>query len=479
MKGKDMRLLSGQRNALDMMMSFAKNSSDKVFILKGYAGTGKTTLIKALLSELDDAEIGYSLLASTGRAAKILSDMTGASDVRTVHSLIYKYLGFNQDPDRLIDQYKRPVADDTGQLSLIFGLSHSCESLGNHVYIVDEASMVADKEDRSSFQAKFGSGRLLSDLLSYDEGGKFIFVGDVCQLPPPVQPLSPALSKTYFKEHFGLDSEMAELNEIVRQASGNGIVKASARMRQLYYAPPQNIRWAKFPLKGYGNIHLVQSQAELLSLYIEDLKRNGYGASTMITVTNRQCHATSSIVRSATGHHDVGIAPGDLLLVTQNNLVSGLMNGDLVEVVSINGPAYRRAGLTFQSVSLRELSSSRVCSQYMIMEVPYSTGTSLNPTQQKDLYIDFLIRMKDRGISDKSDAFEKEMRKDPYLNALRCVYGYVLTCHKAQGGEWDSVYLDIPRSFPLSEKPYVYQWIYTAMTRAKKDLYVTDDFYII
>ncbi|MCM1079538.1 MAG: ATP-binding domain-containing protein [Bacteroidales bacterium] len=115
----------------------------------------------------------------------------------------------------------------------------------------------------------------------------------------------------------------------------------------------------------------------------------------------------------------------------------------------------------------------------MIADIVYSNQTNLSQEQQKELFVDFFIRMRNNGIQQKSSMFNQCMMSDPYLNALRCVYGYVLTCHKSQGGEWDNVYLDIPRNLPLQPKPYVYQWIYTAMTRARKDLYVVDDFYLM
>ena len=139
----------------------------------------------------------------------------------------------------------------------------------------------------------------------------------------------------------------------------------------------------------------------------------------------------------------------------------------------------RRAGLTFLKVSIKELFTQQVYSQLMIADVLYGNQTNITQPQQKELYIDFYFRMKDKGIKQKSSTFKQCMLTDPYLNALRAVFGYALTCHKAQGGEWDYVYLDIPRNVPALNKPYVYQWVYTAMTRAKKGLYIVDDFWVM
>jgi hypothetical protein len=154
------------------------------------------------------------------------------------------------------------------------------------------------------------------------------------------------------------------------------------------------------------------------------------------------------------------------------------MNGDLVEVVEI-GKRTMRAKLTFIDVTVKELFSKKTYSQFLIEEIMYGNQTNLAQSDQKELLIDFYYRMKDKGIKQDSNAFKNNMLTDPYLNAIRAVYGYALTCHKAQGGEWQHVYLDIPRNLPSIEKPYVYQWIYTAITRASQELYVVDDFWVI
>ena len=159
-------------------------------------------------------------------------------------------------------------------------------------------------------------------------------------------------------------------------------------------------------------------------------------------------------------------------------MVSGLLNGD---IVIVEETMYRehRGGLTFLQVKVRELVSQRTYNQFLIEEILYHNKTNLTAEQQKELYIDFFIRMKSKKIKQNSKLFEEEMRCDPYLNALRAVFGYALTCHKSQGGEWEHVYLDIPRNLPQIDKPYVYQWMYTAMTRASIELYIVDDFWIM
>lgn len=453
------------------------NGNGKIFILKGYAGTGKTTMVKEMIKTLKEGYESYRLLASTGRAAKILHDKTG-EETSTVHSCIYKYSDFNQDLEKVVDERERNKGvDSTGQLLLNFTLSVVDDNNTTTVYITDEASMVADDEDKSAYQANFGSGRLLYDLLEHDPNGKFVFIGDVCQLPPILQKISPALSVDYFKETFGYNAVEVTLTDIKRQESGNDIVLASQKLRRLYECP-QPWTWAKFPMKGFRNIHLLYSQAELVRMYIERVRKYGYNDSTLICFSNKLCDTLTRIIRPALGFISPQLQKGDLLLVTQNNYISGLMNGDQVVVDSVQVKE-KRAGLTFLAVSFHEVLTGKEYSQLMIADILYANQTNLSPSQQKELFVDFYMRMRGKGIKQKTEMFNIMMMQDPYLNALRAVYGFALTCHKVQGGEWDNVFLDIPRSFSKREKPYVYQWVYTAMTRARKELYLVDDFYIM
>ena len=472
---KRLKLSNDQQKAMDRFDKFMEDSAS-IFILKGYAGTGKTTIVKEMISRLSNKGHAYRLLASTGRAAKILSDATSMTTT-TVHGLIYTFKDFNQDLDKVVSERTSTGVDSTGQLMLIFDLTPIVCKNEQHYYFIDEASMLSDAKDSNSCQAMFGSGRLLTDLLTYDPKGKFIFIGDACQLPPIHQKESPALSAKYFQDTFQLKAIEATLTQIMRQKEGNDIVVAAQRLRALYQSP-QIWKWAKFPLRGFKNVHLVESQVSIVQNYIERIRKNGYNDSTLLCFSNRQCDAVTKIVRQALGLTSDTLQKGDLLLVTQNNSITKLMNGDLVEVCSVQIKE-QRAGLTFLSVSLREIITQREYSTLMIADIVYANQTNLTQPQQKELFVDFAMRMKKEGIKQNTALFNSNMLTDPYLNALRAVYGFALTCHKAQGGEWDNVFLDIPRNFPLQPKPYVYQWMYTATTRAKKELYLVDDFYIM
>lgn len=469
-------MTGSQQQILAALIGFIRDKEAKIFILCGYAGTGKTTLMKVFIEELKRRNLPFSLLASTGRAAKILSNATGHT-ASTVHSLIYKFDDLNQNMDNLIAQREKNGVDKSGQLLLNFSLTPVKEYSGeSKYYIIDESSMISDIADKNATQAYFGSGRLLADLLAFDTKGKFVFVGDVCQLPPILQENSPALSFEYIRKVYKMPVEKKELTEIVRQNSKNDLILSAQKLRHLYMHPPV-CTWGKFPLRGYQHIHLYPSQYKLLGAYIEDIKKKGYNAVTMLTQSNKACSELTNIIRPALGFHSSRIEVGDLLLVTQNNYISGLMNGDMVKIKTI-GEKRERAGLTFVYVEVEELFVGKVYSQLMIEDIVYGSMINLTQVQQKELFIDFFIRMKQKGIQQKSDLFKKAMLTDPYLNALRAVYGYVLTCHKAQGGEWEEVYLDIPRRIAREPKASTYQWLYTAMTRARDTLHLADDFYI-
>ena len=473
MSKKELVLTPHQQYAMDALMAFMRQDRQRVFILKGYAGTGKTTMTKRFIEELTKRNYPYVLLASTGRAAKILSNMTGQS-AGTVHGMIYTFSDINQDMETFINNMNQP--DKDGQLVLSF-VQETNDSDREIYYLVDEASMIPDVEDKTATQAIFGSGRLLKDLLNYNKKGKFVFIGDSCQLPPITQSQSLALSVKYFGDTFNIEAVDVELTEVMRQEKGNDIALAAQKLRGLYNNP-QPWKWAKFPFRNYKNIHILNSQTTLISEYIKKAKENGYNNATLIAYTNKQCDTLTSILRPSFGIYSDSLSKGDLLLVTQNNYISGLMNGDQVIVKDVVY-SERRANLTFLHVTVEELQTKNTYSQLLIAEILYQNATNLSQSQQKDLLIDFYLRMKEKGIKQHTNEFNKMMLMDPYLNALRTVYGYALTCHKAQGGEWDHVYLDIPRHLPGIQKPYVYQWIYTAMTRARKELYVVDDFGIM
>jgi len=463
-----------QKSTFLALQNFVKNEKAKIFILKGYAGTGKTTLMSGLIKWLAQKEYNFTLLASTGRAAKILSDKTNTK-AKTIHSHIYVFKDLDDDLETISKQQEKLDIDDKGQISLLFDLK-TINSESVNIYIVDEASMVSDIQNSGSSFAKFGSGELLKDLLEYDKKGKIIFVGDPSQLPPIGQTISPALSQEYIKRKYFHDTQEVELTEIIRQASDNGIIKASMMIRKLHKANPA-VKFASFPLNNHSNIDLHNSHASLVNAYIQKIKSNGFEYSTLICQTNRHCFDVNRIIRTSLGKNSNLIEAEDILLVTQNNYLTNLVNGDLIQIRKTGKKEYR-CGLSFLQVEIQELVSKKVFNILLVEDILYSISTNLNSKQHKDLMIDFYHRMKDKGINQKDRKFKDRMLTDPYLNALKAVYGYALTCHKSQGGEWDEVFLYLDNKIHGIPKPGIYQWLYTAVTRAKENLHVVNDWFI-
>ena len=476
-------LTKSQSNVLTKILEFVNHPQDRVFILKGYAGTGKTTLMRFLIAKLNEQNKQYQLLASTGRAAKVLANLSGQNgNTSTIHSMVYSFNGLNKE----YDEKEEIVADANGQLFLVFEPAKlDVDNNPETIYIIDEASMVADVATRDITQAKFGTGRLLKELLEYDTRprSKYIFVGDPCQLPPIEQYFSPALTAEYFLREFGMNAQEAQLTEIMRQDDGNDIVLASKKIRGLYNQAPNDVNfygrqrlWGKLPFRQCKNIRLHPNLEDMLSDYVSKIKTYGLNRAVCICGSNKACHELSNDVRRRLGFISGQLHVGDLLMVIQNNAPTGLMNGDMVTVEEISPRYETRACLTFRQIKVKELFTGNTYTMLFIEEIVYQASLNLNAKQQKELFVDFIIRMKEKNITSKKNpnAFYDAMFKDPYLNALRCVYGYAITCHKSQGGEWEDVYVHIPGYIMCNPTKATYQWVYTAMTRAEKTLHTID-----
>lgn len=479
-------LTVSQEKVLAQILYFVSDSPDRIFILKGYAGTGKTTLMRFLIKALDQMKKPYRLLASTGRAAKILSNLTDSEQqASTIHSLIYSFNGLNKK----FDEHEEPLADKNGQLFLVFEASHLDENASQEtIYIVDEASMVSDVTAKGITQAKFGEGRLLKELLNYDRrsNSKFIFVGDPCQLPPIEEYYSPALMKEYFSQQFEMTAQEAQLTEIMRQKGVSGIVDASKQIRNLYNSAPSNAAmygnqklWGFLPFRRNKDIQLHSCLDAMLNDYVEKVKAGGLNSAVCICRTNRACSQLSDQIRQKLGFRDSRITVGDLMMVIQNNMPTGLMNGDLVTIEEMSPSFETRANLSFRRVKVKELFTGKTYSTLLLEEIVYQGRLNLDVQQQQVLFVDFIKRMREKHIYQTQEKqFYDAMFQDPYLNALRCTYGYAITCHKSQGGEWDDVYVHVPRNVTLNPVKETYQWMYTSMTRARKTLHMIDDFYI-
>lgn len=482
---KEITLTESQQRVLDKLKAFMA-SNNRVFILKGYAGTGKTTLMRFFIRHLTETNRSFVLLAPTGRAAKVLSDVAlddrfegqGVRQGKTIHGLIYSYKGFNRE----VSEEEFSNGNAKGQLSLCFEpvKSQFDDESESRLYIVDEASMISDEAVKNATQAVFGSGKLLSELLDFDSRptSKFLFVGDPCQLPPVGSDVSPALDEFYFVPQ----AQSATLTEIMRQTDGNDLIRVSKQIRSMESSAPddQSVyggrnHWTKLPLRHSSNIVLHPTLPDMVSHYEDSVRRMGYNHGIFICRGNKNNSEISAQVRKSLGYGGTIPECGELLMVIQNNMPTGLVNGDMVVVEYVNPNIKQRAGLTFVEVHVKEMVNEKTFSVLLLVDTLWSVQLNLTSVQQTDLFIDFFVRMKRMDVPQNSDAFNEQLRRDPYLNALRCTYGYAVTCHKAQGGEWDEVYIDLPRNIGLNPTKQTFRWLYTAVTRAKKTLHLVDD----
>jgi len=341
MSDEKIKLTTSQELVLSKLEKFVFQSADRFFILKGYAGTGKTTLMHFFIEKLQEKKVNFKLLAPTGRAAKVLTDHTGY-EASTIHSMIYSRPRFSQD---LSQVNEKTNVDKFGQLVLLFEpITLEGEDPNEEViYIVDESSLISDEPEESVTQAKFGSGRLLQELLDFDtrRKAKFIFVGDPCQLPPIRDIASPALNKRYLENTFGASVQEATLTEIMRQ--NNSIVFAGNLIRKLWEGAPEkesdyasikpdynrNPLWgAKIPLRQFKDIEVHYDLDEMKQLYIANVRDKGYADSVFICSSNKNCHSISLDLRARLGFSGT-VQKGDLLMVIQNQRTTGLLNGDI------------------------------------------------------------------------------------------------------------------------------------------------------
>ena len=217
----------------------------------------------------------------------------------------------------------------------------------------------------------------------------------------------------------------------MRQSEENDIFNISNNLRRLVTRNP-DIKWPKLPFKNSKNIELVGDLSEMILKYIDLINNNDTTFSTFLCHSNRQCKEINKLIRAILYDNINQLHVGDLLLVTQNSQLVDLVNGDIVKIEKIGKSEYR-CGLHFTNVVVTELASKNTFNTLMVRDIPFSINSNITDKQHKDIFIDFYLRMKNKGISQNSDQFNKQMIKDPYLNALKSVFGYAISCHKSQG----------------------------------------------
>ncbi|MCC5938411.1 MAG: AAA family ATPase [Lunatimonas sp.] len=466
----DIVLNSQQEEAFEQIVQFLEYPGQAFFILKGYAGTGKTTLLQHLAQYLEEEERIFSLLAPTGRAAAVLSAKTGYT-ARTIHSELYHFKDIDGDAD---PEKQKTAVEDYGQMRLLFEIRKPDEDT-QKVYVVDEASMIGDERNDDSSFASFGSGHLLTDFMTLVGENKVIFAGDPCQLPPVGSLESPALMETFFKR-LGKKVFSFEMTRILRQKQDSEVLKLATQVRRMT-GISYKTKWVKIPARNSPWIQLAGFD-RMKEIYISDLMENGSDHTIAISLSNQNCHHINLEVRKRMyGNAHQSLQVGDLLMVTQNNYLVPLTNGDFVEVVEI-GPNESVKGISFIHVTVRARLTGKKHETMLCLD-PLNNGSSnLNADQQRLLMIDFSQRMRLHGVRPKTDSYFTAMQRDPILNSLRANYGYAVTCHKSQGGEWEKVYFFLNKGMYVMNPPELTRWWYTGITRAKEKLILAQDWWI-
>ncbi|MGN0213247.1 MAG: ATP-dependent RecD-like DNA helicase [Muribaculaceae bacterium] len=484
---------SSQQASIDAFNAFLKGD-EQVFMLKGAAGTGKTTLVTEFVRILKQETRECILMAPTGRAAYIL----GSKVVRkasTIHRGIYglsKLQSTNQNKE---------YEDDSG-LHLRFGLQHNEDSL-SAVYIVDESSMVSDSfSENEAFS--FGSGCLLTDLFEFVCGRKIVFVGDYAQLPPVGMNFSPALDKEYIEKKFSCKVHEVILCEVMRQSGGSVMLSNATKIRNGI----EKKSFVEFKLES--GVDTAAEDVDLLRPYFDLSPERPGVRSAVIAYSNKQAlDYNLAIRRHYFGENAPRLRNGDLLMICRNNYSyeHELFNGNIIQVEacqSDNEVERRnvRVKLGKDKIESVELSFRKVTIRFAVNGKPVSLNIMLLDNFLDDqsgsvgvllaraLIVDFnnrlpreikdnltvirrLLRSKERlttELQELYDSYVNRLSKDPYYNALLCKYGYAMTCHKAQGGEWDNVFVDMCRYGGTANEDY-FRWAYTALTRASKKVW--------
>lgn len=428
--------------------------SDLLFLLRGYAGTGKTSLVGALVKTLDMLKQKTILLAPTGRAAKVLSSYAN-HPAFTIHKKIYRQKSF---------------ADESASFSI-------CDNLNKHtLFLVDEASMISNEGLSGSM---FGTGRLLDDLIQYvysGEGCRLLILGDTAQLPPVGEELSPALSATMLAG-YGLEVMEANLTQVVRQAESSGILWNATSLRKLLmqdecYSLP------KIRIAGFPDVCIVPGN-ELMEALETCYDRDGLEETIVVCRSNKRANIYNNGIRSRILWREDELNNGDLLMIAKNNYywteqekdMDFIANGELAVVQRVRrmrelyGFRFVDVTLTFPDQNNFELEAN------LLLDTLQSEAPALTHVDSNRLFNAVLEDYAD--IPQKRERMKK-MKADPYYNALQVKYAYAVTCHKAQGGQWKNVFIDQGYMSDEYLSPDYFRWLYTAFTRATGTLYLVN-----
>ena len=426
---------------------------ENVFLLKGYAGTGKSTLIGHLVQHLQKFSFKSVLIAPTGRAAKVISNYSNRSAF-TIHKQIYY-----------------PKSEKGGGVKFIL----KANKHKNTLFIVDEASMIGDDRQNSKF---FENGSLLNDLIQYVSTGNSCFlvlVGDTAQLPPVNLEISPALSKEELEDNYNKKVTAITLTEVVRQLSDSGILYNATVLREFIFQEVFNK--FRFELNSFDDIQRIQDGEELLNILDNSFNEYGIDQVVFIVRSNKRANLYNQNIRKRILFLESSLSVGDQLMVVKNNYfwikpesqAGFIANGDIIIVEKINNIkefyGFKFAEITAKLVDYPEMSSFETV---VLTDTLTSNTPSLNYEESQSLY-----KSVQEDYKNEKSSYKKflKVKNNPYFNALQVKYSYSITCHKSQGGQWDRVFVEYPY-LPDGPNKDFFRWLYTAITRAKKGLYL-------
>lgn len=446
----------GQEQLTKNLAAFvAESDENAVFILKGYAGTGKTTMLSAFVKTLKKFKFRSVLLAPTGRAAKVLSSYSGQV-AYTIHKIIYR---------------QQSSSDGMGRFVLNKNL------MKDAFFIVDEASMISNTSMETSI---FGTGRLLDDLIEFVYTGtncKLILVGDTAQLPPVGLDVSPALSASEV-ELYDLNVTEIELTDVVRQEENSGILGNATTIRQIITEGDYLGEYFPIELSGFEDIKRIGG-AELIDEIANCYDKFGEQETMVVTRSNKRANKFNEGIRKSILYKETEISVGDLLMIVKNNYfwlnenenVDFVANGDIVEIISI-GKYEDLYGFRFANVSLRFIDYKDLEIDCKIFLDTLNIETAaMSPDDNRKLFE--AVSEDYADIRNKKKRWEK-IKENEYFNALQVKFAYAVTCHKAQGGQWKAVFIDQGYLVENMLNVEYLRWLYTAFTRPTEKLYLVN-----
>lgn len=429
------------------------DKKDEIFILKGYAGTGKTTIISTLVNHLQTVNKKYVLLAPTGRAAKVISNYA-QKPAFTIHKRIYF-----------------PKKSKSGAVS--FKLQPN--KFKNTIFIVDESSMISDTAQETKL---YENGSLLDDLIFYVDAGtncKLIFIGDTAQLPPVNLEVSPALDADMLSLHFNKEVQQIELDEVMRQAVESGILFNATALRELLKS--YFFDTFKFQLNAFKDIVRLIDGYEIQDAIHDSFEKNGEEETAFIVRSNKRANQYNEQIRTKILGREGELSPGDLLMVVKNNYfwlkeesdAGFIANGDIIEVLKIVN-IQQFYGFKFANVIVRMIDYPNQPSfeTVLLLDTLTSESPSLTYEESNTLYQEVM-----KDYEEETQQYKKflKVKNNPHFNALQVKFSYAITCHKSQGGQWNTVFIEQPYLPNGIDQDYL-RWLYTAMTRAKEKLYL-------